>query len=1030
MSRSSFRVRTAVAPLRLYILGSFHVERERQTIHFPTRKVESLLAFIVLHPEEHAREKLAALCWGDFPDLRARTSLRTALTTLRKHLGDHLFLADNESVQLNPDYPLWVDALEFDKQVTKFMSESPPDPGTVDLELYQGDLLADLYDDWITPKREHYRDLYLNTLLRLTEDFRSHSQYAKAVQLAQKIIRNDPSNERAHQHLMFCYAALGNRSSALQQYEECERILRDDLGVRPLPETIRLYERIKESITEHKPREAMITNVPIPLTSFIGRQRELEEVKRLLFNTRLLTLRGAGGCGKTRLAIQVASDLVERFKDGVWWVELAPLMDEMLVPQTVASALGIREMANQSLLESLTNFLGQKHLLLVLDNCEHLVGACARVAQALLSVCPNVKILATSRARIGLTGETVWRVPELSTPDLQHVPSAEMLMGYDGVRLFVERAAAIASGFHLTEENASAIAQLCILLDGIPLAIELAAVCVNVLSVEQIMVRLDDRFRLLTGGSHTALPRHQTLQATMDWSYALLSKEEQIIFRRLSVFAGTCSLEAVESICSGDGIEKNRVLDLLASLIDKSLVALESLGGPARYRLPNTIREYGQVKLQQSAESHWVQRRNLEFFLTLAEKAEAKLLGAEQLVWVRRLQVEHDNLRTALKWSEGDRNRAEAGLRLAGALWRFWEICGYLSEGREWLATLLSSAEWDEGIAQTKARALNSAGRLALFQGDFTAARLLLEESLAIWQDMGPSGQWGVAMSLMGLGRVAFRQDNYGRAMVLYEESLDIFRGLGSSGKWGIATSLMGLGAVATTQGDYARAWALTDESLGVCRELGDKVGMAASLKYLADIAYRQGDYDRTLALTEESLAMSKELGDKVGIGMSLNHLGDVAYHYGDYVRALTLYGESLEIFKEVGVKGSIAMSLNDMGQVALAQGNSSWALALFSQSLSLAKELGSKWDLGWCLEGLAGVAALTGQYERAARLFGAVEAMFESIGFRVRPDDRADHDRKVAAVHARLDEETFAKAWEEGRTMTLEQASAYAMQS
>lgn len=1028
MSRSSFRVRTAVVTLGLYLLGSFRIERERQPIHLPTRKVESLFAFLVLHPEEHAREKLAALFWGDFPDLQARTSLRTALTTLRKHLGEHLFLADSRSVQLNPDYPLWVDALEFEKQVTKFISESPLDPGTVDLQLYQGDLLADLYDDWVEPKREHYRDLYLSTLLRLTDYFRSRSQYENAVQVAQKLLMSDPGNERAHQHLMFCYLALGNRSAALRQYEECERILRDDLGVSPMPETLRLHERIKESITEQKPREAMLTNVPIPLTSFIGRQRELEEVKRLLFNTRLLTLRGAGGCGKTRLAIQVATDLVERFKDGVWWVELAPLMDEMLVPQVVASALGIREMANQSLIEALTSFLREKNLLLVLDNCEHLIGACAQFAQAVLSVCPNVKILTTSRQRIGLTGETVWRVPELSMPDLQHVPSAELLMGYDGIRLFVERAAAVASGFLLTEENASAVAQLCIRLDGIPLAIELAAACIEVLAVEEIIAHLEDRFRLLMGGSRTALPRHRTLQATMDWSYELLSKEEQMLLRRLSVFAGSCSLEAAESICSGGGIEKDQVLNLLGSLIDKSLVTLEAYGGTARYGLLDTIREYGRVKLQQSAESQWVQNRHLEFFLTLAEQAEAKLLGAEQLVWVRRLQVEHANLRTALRWSEGDQYGVEAGLRLAGALWRFWEICGYLSEGREWLATLLSNTKAREGSTEARARALTAAGRLALFQGDFSAAWLLLEEGLAIWQDLGPLGQWGVAISLMGIGRVAFRQDNYARAEVLFEESLATFRGVGSTGKWGVAASLMGLGAVAATQGDYARAWALNDESLGVCRELGDKVGMAASLKYLADIAYRQGDYDRTLALTEESLAMSKELGDKVGIGMSLNHLGDVAYHYGDYARALALYGESLEIFKEVGVKGSIAMSLNDMGQVALAQGNSSWALALFSQSLSLAKELGSKWDLGWCLEGLAGVAALTGQYERAARLFGVVEALFESIGFRVRPDDRADHDRKVAAVHARLEKETFDKAWEEGRAMTLEQAIAYGM--
>lgn len=998
-------------------------------IPLPTRKVEALLAFLVLYPEEHAREKLASLFWGDFPDMQARSSLRNALTILRKHLDDHLFLAERESVRFNPVYPLWVDALEFEKQVNKFISEASPDSCLVDLELYQGDLLPDWYDDWVVPKREHYRNLYLNTLLRLTEGFRSRGQYENAVRSAQMVLLNDPSSERAHQHLMFCYVALGNRSAALRQYEECEHILRDDLGVRPMPATVRLYERIKESVAEHKPREAMLTNMPIPLTSFIGRERELEEVKPLLFNTRLLTLTGAGGSGKTRLAIRVATDLIESFKDGVWWVDLAPLMDQMLVPQAVASVLGIREMANQSLIEALTSYLREKDLLLVLDNCEHLVRACAHVAQTLLSVCPNVKILATSREGIGLTGETVWRVPGLSIPDRQHVPAVDTLTGYDGVRLFVERAAAVAPGFSLTQENAATVAQLCIRLDGIPLAIELATACVKVLTVEQIMMRLEDRYHLLIGGSRTALPRHRTLRATMDWSFKLLSEEERMLFRRLAVFAGTCSLDAVESICSGDGIAKDRVLILLASLIDKSLVTCESNDGTARYRLLDTIREYGQVKLQQSAESQRVRNRHLDFFLALAEKAETGLLGAEQLVWLRRLGAEHDNLRTALKWSEGDRNRVGAGLRLASALWRFWEIRGYLSEGREWLAALLSRSEAGDGRAQARAGALNTAGRLALFQSDFTAARLLLEESLATWQDLGPSGRWGVAISLMGLGRVAFRLDDFGRAQILYEASLAIFRELGSSGEWGIAASLMGLGIVASSQGDYARALALIEESLALCRKLGDQVGIAASLKYLGDVVYRQGDYGRTLALTEESLAISKALEDKVGIGMSLNHLGDVAYHYGDYDRAVALYGEGLEIFRQVGVKGSIVMSLNDIGQVALARGDRRRALALFRESISLAQELGSKWDIGWCLEGLAVVAALAEQPERAARLFGAVEAMFESIGVRVRPDDRADHDRNVAAVHSRLDEETFAKAWEQGRAMTVQQSIAYAIQ-
>ncbi|MBI4758573.1 MAG: hypothetical protein HY783_06185 [Chloroflexi bacterium] len=563
-----------LTPLRLYLLGSFRIEREGQLIHLPTRKVESLLADLVLQPEKHSREKLAALFWGDVTDTQARCSLRKALTLLRKSLGDEILIADREAVQINPASPLWVDALEF-KRISE---ESEIENLESAIELYRGDLLSDFYDDWILPEQEHFRTLYLDMLLRLTQEMRSRSEYERAIAFAHQVLASDAADERAHQHLMFCYLAIGNRSAALQQYEECERVLQEELGVKPMPETTALYQWIKQVPLQPRVHAALLTNLPIPLSSFIGREREMAEVKQLLRSakTRLLTFTGAGGCGKTRLAIQVAADLVDSFKEGVWWVELAGLMDATLLPQAVAKVLGVREVPNEPLSQVLASYLRGKQLLLVLDNCEHLVTACAQLAQVLLTASPGLKILITSREVLNITGEIAWRVPSLSLPDLRNLPPIPQLTQYEGVRLFVERAIAANPNFALIAQNAQAVAQVCIRLDGIPLAIELAVARVKYLSVQQIAARLDDRFNLLTVGSRTALPRHQTLRATLDWSYDLLTDAERVLFHRLSVFAGGFTLQAVEAVCADKDetnelamLQPTTLLDLLSRLVDK-----------------------------------------------------------------------------------------------------------------------------------------------------------------------------------------------------------------------------------------------------------------------------------------------------------------------------------------------------------------------------------------------------------------------------------------------------------------------------
>ena len=528
------------AKIRLYLLGSFRLERDSRAINLPTRKVESLLAYLALFPKPHSREHLAALLWGDSTDAQARHSLRTALAAIRKELGEEILITDRESVQL---VPIWVDANEIERLKTRAATDLQsliPD---------FRDLLPDFYDDWIIRERERLRAIYIDTLLRLAQHHREKSEYVRAISIAQKVLGIDRANENAHQHLMFCYAAQGNRIAALKQYDECKKILRDELNAEPSSETTALRDQIMQELTGALAREAALTNLPNPLTSFVGREKEQRELRRLFEKTRLLTLTGVGGCGKTRLAIQVARDYVNDFKNGVWWVELAALGDAARVPQSVAKVLGVQESREHALTEMLTLFIRDKAMLVTLDSCEHLIAACADLAEKLLLACPNLKIIATSREALNVTGETIWRVPSLAVPGIAHLPPADELTRYDAIQLFVQRASALEPRWELNG-NASAVVQICARFDGIPLAIELAAARVKGLTVEQIAARLDDRFHLLTSGSRTALPRQRTLQAAIDWSYELLSESERTLLRRLSVFAGGWTLEAAEAVCS------------------------------------------------------------------------------------------------------------------------------------------------------------------------------------------------------------------------------------------------------------------------------------------------------------------------------------------------------------------------------------------------------------------------------------------------------------------------------------------------
>jgi predicted ATPase/class 3 adenylate cyclase len=679
-----------------------------------------------------------------------------------------------------------------------------------------------------------------------------------------------------------------------------ERYVRDDLppevtlrdlGERRLKDLIQpdhIYQVVDATLpAEFPPLNTLDTrpnNLPVQPTSFVGREAELRQVTSLLDTTRCLTLIGAGGIGKTRLALQAATELIDDYRDGVWFVELASLSDGQLVPRTVAAALSVPPETGRSPLDTLSDALRARQLLLILDNCEHVIESCARLVDRLLHDCPETRTLATSREALGIAGERRWTVPPLATPPGDARPSAQHLSSYESVRLFLERATMIAPGFTLTEANGPAISQISRQLDGIPLAIELAAARVNVLSPDQIAQRLDDRFRLLKTGSRTAQPRQQTLQALIDWSYDLLSVEERLLFNRLGVFAGGFTLEAAESICGFGDIDPFDVLDLLTHLVDKSLILVDSQRGEPRYRMLETLRAYARRQLEHGDDGMVVRGRHAHYFCNLAERAEPMVHSTDQGLWLDRLEAEHDNLRAALAWSR--EAAVEIGLRIAAALWRFWWLRGYLSEGRAQLDQLVALANSGTSpAALLKAR--HALGVLSFREGDYDAARVELAAAQARARELGDLAR--LADVLRDHGRMAIDQADFDTADSLLAEILEIERGLDDEA--GVAWTLARLALLRHFQGRNDEAASLLQDGLDRFRRLENQFGRAVLLYYLGRVACDQDDFSATHRYWAESLRTSWTHRYLWPIPYHLEGFAVLAVRDGDYTRAVRLAG-------------------------------------------------------------------------------------------------------------------------------------------
>jgi predicted ATPase/DNA-binding SARP family transcriptional activator len=979
--------------LEVKLLGQFEVLRRGKRLTIPTRNAQSLFAYLVLNAGKgYRRERLAGMLWPDSSEGNARSNLRHELWRLRKVLepgGESYFLIDDLTIAFQPQGEFTLDVQQLENTP---LEGSTTEDLMAALSVYHGELLPGFYEEWIFAERTRLAELFEARMARLLEILQNEEHWAEVQEWGARWIGLGGWPEPAYRALMTAYASSGDVSKAMATYERFSQGLQADLGVKPSEQTQVLYNRLKSGWqlnrrmkAKDKETKASISrpdtpapgfalakmrhsNIPRPMTSFIGREKEIQQVEQLISKARLVTITGAGGVGKTRLAIQVAGAQVLQFKDGAWWVELASLYKSTpsrasnsvapakrgaqelligqeeqigadLVTQAMAKALRVQESPDQSLIDGIIEYLNDKKLLLVLDNCEHFVKDCATIVFRLLDDCPEVTILATSREALRVPGEKAWLLPSLSLPESRPSLDLKTIMQSEAVDLFIERAADVLPGYQPTMRDVPIIAQICLRLDGIPLAIELAAARMNLLSAEEIAARLDRRFSLLTGGLRTALPRHQTLRAAIEWSYDLLSEAERVLFRRLSIFTGGFTLEAAEDICIGGEVSRDETLTIIGRLVDKSLLKVEpakDIGFSTRYRFLDTIRSFGLLKLDESEETRQMQERHADYYVRLVETTEPELLLHNQVHRVRLLQLEYANVRSIIEWSiESD--QAESALRLVGALLWFWWLHLSIREGLD-LALKALAVPSSAGFNRSRAKVLNTAGFLSCLLGDTALSRRLLEEALSILRTTDDQASLALSYQFLGL-------------TLTYDEEYD-----------------------------------------------------------LADKALDQG------------LILTRKL-TQVDSNNSMFFLGDVALLRGDTARAKQIYEESANMLRTIDNKSFLAYPLRRLGYLALEQNDIIPAMKYFQESLALNHEVG---DIPGVLASLASVAALSlylMKPEVAARFYGVVENRLDSLSINLLYTDRSELGRINSKLPAYLDEAAFLAAYTQGLEMSEEQA-------
>jgi predicted ATPase/DNA-binding SARP family transcriptional activator len=1002
-----------IFPLEFRLFGTFEARVQDNPLPLLRyRKAQWLLALLVLrHDREVSRDWLAATFWPDNDESQALFYLRKNLSNLRHVLGSeaHRLLSPTPRTLRFDLSGAYADVLCFDAATC-----APATASAEALEqavaLYRGPLLVDCPDEWVTTEREARAQVYLAALETLAQQSLANASPTAAARWLRLILANDPYRESAYAALMQALADCGDRAAVIQVYRDLRVLLRNELNTTPGPEIETLYHRLiqQEAPLPKSPYPTTSTgtlrHLPVPLNDLIGRQEEKEAILGYLSKRRLVTLVGSGGVGKTRLAIASAEALLPDFAHGVWFVDLAAVSDPAQVAHAAARTLGVLEEKERPLAETLVDFLSRRALLLVLDNCEHLIDACASLAFTLLSACPELRVLATSRQALGVTGEQMYRVPSLTFPTISpnstqansdsFEKDLQVLLEYDAVRLFVERARQVHPAFQLNRRSAEAITDICQQLDGIPLAIEMAAARMRALSATEIQERLADRFRLLTSGNRATLPRQQTLHAAIEWSYDLLTPPERDLLRYLSVFTGGWSREGVEAICKEEGgrrkdesmtgleahpssfiLHPSDTVDLLMALVDKSLVTMEERGETPRYAMLESVRQYGRELLTKSGELGEAQQRHRDYYLRMAERSYKE----DDVIWMDRLEQEHDNLRAAQDFCLAEADSITMGLRFVVALHGFWAARGYLREGIRRGTALLAHPN-AQSPDQLRAGALYSVGRMTWQYSDYTGLSTLFAESLAIYQMLGDKN--GTARAMEALG-----------------------------------------GVLEDEQGDAYLA-----ESLALYQETGNQSGVAQIHRRRGINARMAGDLVRARQWLTEGLELSRRIENRLLIAHILHDLSYLNFVEGDLVSAQTLEEEALQQYREIGNRMGELIGLQHLGWVNLWLDNWEKTRTCTEASLHMQKAAWRRQEFSTALECLAEVACREEKWARAACLWGAVDTFQKTYNLVAAEGRKEPLEKSVAVARARLGEEAFAHAWKEGKAMTLETALHYAL--
>jgi predicted ATPase/DNA-binding SARP family transcriptional activator len=1035
--------------LRIRLLGDFALYLDGVLVtSVKSARLQSLLAYLLIHRDApQTRQHVAFLFWPDSSEAQSQSNLRHLLHSLQRALPQVATYIEigTRTLAWTSSHDITLDVADFENALASAASHSESEGTSPNrtitalrraADLYPADLLPGCYDEWVLAPRERLREQFQATLERLVDLLEGRGDLSTAILYAQRLLRQDPLLEENYRRLMRLHLANGDRAGVLNVYKQCARSMKRELGVEPGPATTEIMQQARQASSRKNTPPTTVpaqpqpsspasaptsTNLPAQTTVFFGREREMAEAANLLRqpDVRLVTFVGTPGTGKTRLAINVAASLTMAFPDGVFLTPLASVENPGDVIPAIAATLGVTEPAGGSAASALHTHIGSRHMLMVADNFEQILPA-GSVLAAMLAACPNLKLLVTSRSALNLRGEHEFVVAPLSVPARDSARRPDDLLQYESVALFLDRALEVAPGLSFGPAEARIVADICRRLEGLPLAIELAAARAKVLSPEAILSRLDRRLKLLTGGRLDLPPRQRALETAIAWSYNLLDEGEKRLFQELSVFSGGWTLESAQSVFGEQSAEPTNhasqvpdVLDGISSLVSKSLlVRTDNAGDEPRFFMLETLKEFAWERLVESHGEAEARRRHGFYFLDFAERSKGEIDGPQQQQWLSKLEREQDNLRTAMSWAIEQRD-AELAQRIAGSLGLFWERRGLLTEGRRWLRQALELGA--PTAAPCKASALYAAGSLALRQRDYSEAQPLLEEAGALYEGLGDKE--GLSNTLSALAIMTLDKD-YDKAVDLHLQSLDLRRELGD--KLGIARTLQNLGFIKMHQTKWDEASALTQEAHFLYCELGNQSGIAYTVYVLAMIAAEQHETELARARFAECLQISRKMRNDWLTAWALQGLGSLLYSVGEYEEAERTLTEALDMFADLGDKLGTAHALASLGREMHRKSDYEAARHRYGESLALGVELENEGVIGSCLGGFAGLAAASGEPRRAAMLFGCAQKTLEHLSTNL---EREQMTLGIDIAQAALTPQEWETAWGEGQLLSPQEA-------